>query len=800
MLNHVVQCLARRRAARKPRSVGLSVVRLHESSCLTPEGDVDVCDLAVHWPRKRMANQAISIGERRTFERELFELGIGPRADFEVSLPATKVDHKAAEPIFTSSVRTQIGPLLASADMDAAVRFNAANHPAISEIPLRDLRIRVANYIDQPTLEKALGATLDEATITAHLVHQFQQKCFRESAFHTGQLDEPTLDALGYVRHRGRKLNKVDSGAAGVLTSLAKAWKSDLVDLADLGADVTAKTWFSFVLDAPFLGLTATRGPGVHLVLMRQLRKAQRHLMSLPQYRGLTPVELGDRLLWDPIDDPPPRPTEPTEPDAQFGDRHRGMRRSADITTPMHPAGLAIDLAYRSNPWVGNATFKAVTANSATLVGGPAARGTNGLGSAELGKLGSRGLSTGEIYDEIRKWNGWLERYIALGSSDVDLRAMLAARVADGTPGIRARGETDAAMLARWRRKIQTDRTSLQTRGRFLAGRDPARGFLSLHRDLVIACRDHGCLSWGGCDFGNGSGDLMHFDTRTHGIGRAYIEERGGSGPSAHPCMGVAPGQIDLELKATKLDAAIDGKLWRLRSRKEGGTTAIFVPKAALGSDPVTILVWIHGDLICGDEGSDALALVKGKTFPFARLVADSQKPVVLVVPSMPWSTDNGWHALGGPKTMNAFLEEVRKELTNAGWSAAPTIGRVVLAGHSRAYVVLNALAKKRDDAQWGKGGLSKVTDVWLVDTTYGKKYLKANCDNWIGFLKAKPNIAVHMMFQLTSDTSAVAECIRSTAAGDPTIANLSVKDFPWTRETHCKMPREQLPLLLETL
>jgi hypothetical protein len=43
--------------------------------------------------------------------------------------------------------------------------------------------------------------------------------------------------------------------------------------------------------------------------------------------------------------------------------------------------------------------------------------------------------------------------------------------------------------------------------------RNPARGFLTLPRMLVVALRDFGKLRWGACDFGPAeSGDIMHFD------------------------------------------------------------------------------------------------------------------------------------------------------------------------------------------------------------------------------------------------------------------------------------------------
>ncbi len=48
--------------------------------------------------------------------------------------------------------------------------------------------------------------------------------------------------------------------------------------------------------------------------------------------------------------------------------------------------------------------------------------------------------------------------------------------------------------------------------------RNPARGFLDLRKEVVVALCDVGHLRWGACDFGLAqSGDMMHFDLGHHG-------------------------------------------------------------------------------------------------------------------------------------------------------------------------------------------------------------------------------------------------------------------------------------------
>ena len=218
-------------------------------------------------------------------------------------------------------------------------------------------------------------------------------------------------------------------------------------------------------------------------------------------------------------------------------------------------------------------------------------------------------------------------------------------------------------------------------------------------------------------------------------------------------------------------NAVLKGTLCGFDSTNSKSVTAVYVPASAPTTDPVTILVWIHGDIIpCGDEGNDAISYVKSSTFPLARQISESKLPYVLAVPSMKWNSGRNKesHALGSPKTMNAFVEEVRTGLTNAGWANAPALGRLILAGHSRAYVVLNALAGAVADPQSSLGALGKLTDVWLVDTTYGKKNAKFHCGKWITWAaahaKAPSFVWLRVLYRKESETADVAECIRDDA------------------------------------
>lgn len=252
------------------------------------------------------------------------------------------------------------------------------------------------------------------------------------------------------------------------------------------------------------------------------------------------------------------------------------------------------------------------------------------------------------------------------------------------------------------------------------------------------------------------------------------------------------------EVTACKPDAATKGRVCWFNSKNGGSTTAVYVPDAARATDPLCLLVWIHGDLICGDEGKDAVSYVKSKTFPLAKQIADSKLPLVLVAPTMHWKSGQHSHRLGSPKMMNAFLEEVRTGLTHAGWPSAPSFGRLILAGHSRAYAVLNGLATGVSDAEWSLGALAKLTDLWLLDTTYGKMHKKLHCGNWLRWATAKSNVNLRILYRRNSPTADVAECIRDEAA-KAGLTNVDVKAFDPKALSHCNMARYQMPNLLAT-
>jgi len=87
--------------------------------------------------------------------------------------------------------------------------------------------------------------------------------------------------------------------------------------------------------------------------------------------------------------------------------------------------------------------------------------------------------------------------------------------------------------------KSNSSELSYWKKSQSFADRNPLNGFLNLHQDLVYALRQVGGLAWGAIDFGpRASGDIMHFDLRTIGVGKMLCEKIGGYVPKAgHPSI-----------------------------------------------------------------------------------------------------------------------------------------------------------------------------------------------------------------------------------------------------------------------
>lgn len=438
------------------------------------------------------------------YSDDLYRDGVEAQYELEsdtLSTEAVSIDSKAAIPHFSNSEKANIiTPLMTSTEHASALRWNNVKFQRQSGVTKAELRQALANYVDIAAVARAMssGATIiastsDDALVNA--IHQFQRKCFVDVKQVDGKAGESTLDNLGLIARSGlRTVNRKNIGRKRFLKK--KAAKINGLS----NGEFTHATWFDHMLNPSFLGRRFTKG--VHLHLIRTLRKAEKYLLTLPAYAGKTPVQIGTAL--------------------GINEEHKGARPTKKSSS-MHTLGLAADINYLTTPWIvnpgntkGTRQFIRAMQRATRLISGWTGR----VDAAYLHVLGAGGRSTASVYDELKRRSDDLRQYLALAGDRRALEAALAARRAAGTPG-------SYSNVASWSRDIRRDLRNLsRSGGNFGLLRDPRKGFLNHHRDLVVALRDAACMAWGAIDFGcTFSGDVMHFDVRRTSLGKVLNEK-----------------------------------------------------------------------------------------------------------------------------------------------------------------------------------------------------------------------------------------------------------------------------------
>ncbi len=409
-------------------------------------------------------------------------------------------DTVLAVPAFTASKRSVVTKLLTPVQSKAAIRWNGDRHARMSGVDAASVLAALQCYVDVAAIETAItayNAAHPRATIAlgtkpvdavfVEAIHQFQQKCYRESRQHDGLAGAGVLDSLGFWPRRGLiSAAQTNDWAKGQVRSKSAAIGAVLATRTDLTKDLTAANWWNSFVNPSFLGVGFKRP--IHVYFARKLRQAERWLLTQRRFAGSTPVELASLLA--------------------INESHAGGRGKANSKS-IHTLGLGIDIKYVGNPHVGDyrdkpngaAFFSATMRTAATRISGARLSGTTF--PQYLDSLGiDTARTTGDVYDELLARDQDLRRYLALPEA---------------------------------RKALATLRGGVfQGEG---VSRDPLNGFLNLDRDLVIALREQACLIWGAVDLGAGaSGDIMHFDCRLDDLGRVAFSGVGGAFNEQHPC------------------------------------------------------------------------------------------------------------------------------------------------------------------------------------------------------------------------------------------------------------------------
>lgn len=242
------------------------------------------------------------------------------------------------------------------------------------------------------------------------------------------------------------------------------------------------------------------------------------------------------------------------------------------------------------------------------------------------------------------------------------------------------------------------------------------------------------------------------------------------------------------------------GQVWKFRAKTLPVDIAVFVPEAAAQAAEVDVLFYVHGLNVCSPVATKPpLSFVTDAPFHLGQIVADTKRPIVLVVPYMDWEHQaaNGMafagkqHKLGIPSNLNGVLAEVLAQVGQHGSAGAPTLSSLVLAGHSRAYDFLNPLAAANADPQMSKGALAQLSQVWGLDTGY----VCSPMSNWSSWLTSNPALEMTMDYRSGTQTAACGQQFAKLVPASD--GRLQVHAVP---EEHCSVPGKELPTLLGAL
>ena len=134
-------------------------------------------------------------------------------------------------------------------------------------------------------------------------------------------------------------------------------------------------------------------------------------------------------------------------------------------------------------------------------------------------------------------------------------------------------------------------------------------------------------------------------------------------------------------------------------------------------------MLYVHGLLSpCGAPRVVPEGLVSAAPFALGKIVAESARPMILVVPRFQPGNDRSWssHRLDRPGAINALFAEVLAETGRRLNRATPAIDQLIVAGHSRAFGILYPLARASASPELGKGALARLSRIWVFDATYG--------------------------------------------------------------------------------
>jgi hypothetical protein len=271
-------------------------------------------------------------------------------------------------------------------------------------------------------------------------------------------------------------------------------------------------------------------------------------------------------------------------------------------------------------------------------------------------------------------------------------------------------------------------------------------------------------------------------------------------GQAAAPTVGTPANERAPARKATTIESTpFGGRLLDFKAKAHRGRVAAFVPPAAIGRAEVDVLFFVHGLLhVCKplpQPLDSPVGLITQKAFQLGKLVTDSGQPIIVVAPFFNWAPSAGSQPLASPATLNALIQEVLDKVGSAG--SPVSLRRLVIAGHSRAFGILDPLAARAKSPDMEQGALARLAEVWALDTAYGSYKDVSPYTTW---LARKPNLTLRVFYRPGSPTDG--RDPKRAGRGHTFLTKRSPGrlEVVQCKETHCAVPVVRLPALLAGL
>lgn len=246
-----------------------------------------------------------------------------------------------------------------------------------------------------------------------------------------------------------------------------------------------------------------------------------------------------------------------------------------------------------------------------------------------------------------------------------------------------------------------------------------------------------------------------------------------------------------------------------------GVKVAVLVTQAARTARQVEMLVFAHGLDLCRPVFKNRpTTFITERPFRLGDLVEASGRPIVLVVPFLDWehldanhmAFGQKWHRLAEPDNFNQVAAEALEHARAlTGSAAAPTLLRLILAGHSRAFGFFDALAHEHASPQMRMGALGRPTHVWALDTTYS-----APIADWRAWLHSRDDLQATVIYRQGKYENKGSIVVRELATGirgrefgklaAASQGRLTVIPVAAGKVAHCEIPSAYLPRLLASL